>query len=283
MSTAHGRLQGASPSLHNEWTPGRPDTWLPAGFLRCPSASLQSLVSPRVTSTACVSSQHRQTLWSQITVTQRKLQKNTIMRSVYTKWKVLTELRLAWIHFNIIVIRYIHHTFQFVMVGPYPGYTRTNICCSTLILINEHEYEALSANIQLERERENYQETIWSFQWVEWVNIEVQHENFQTVFWSEWILIHVTFCTLRQYRDEAWSRDRDLLIFRMTSRVLYSAQYHRRYCTLHAFGQFGAQPRWQISGPTGNRIWYLQVTSPSRYEWAIGAGTAFVYVFYRGF
>ena len=27
---------------------------------------------------------------------------------------------------------------------------------------------------------------------------------------------------------------------RMTSRVLYSAQYHRRHCTLHAFEQFGA-------------------------------------------
>ena len=27
---------------------------------------------------------------------------------------------------------------------------------------------------------------------------------------------------------------------RMTSRVLYSAQYHRQYCTLQAFEQFGA-------------------------------------------
>ena len=26
----------------------------------------------------------------------------------------------------------------------------------------------------------------------------------------------------------------------MTSRVLYSAQYHRQHCTLHAFEQFGA-------------------------------------------
>ena len=32
-----------------------------------------------------------------------------------------------------------------------------------------------------------------------------------------------------------------------------------------------AQLWWQISGPTGIRTWY-QVTSPSQYEWAIGAG-----------
>ena len=31
-----------------------------------------------------------------------------------------------------------------------------------------------------------------------------------------------------------------------------------------------AQPRWQISVLTGIRTWYSQVTSPSRYEWAIG-------------
>ena len=34
-----------------------------------------------------------------------------------------------------------------------------------------------------------------------------------------------------------WSRSRDyaLLLFRMIARVLYRAQYHRQYCTLHAF------------------------------------------------
>ena len=31
-----------------------------------------------------------------------------------------------------------------------------------------------------------------------------------------------------------------LLLFRMTSRVLYSPQYHRQHCILHAFEQFGA-------------------------------------------
>ena len=29
-----------------------------------------------------------------------------------------------------------------------------------------------------------------------------------------------------------------LLLFRMTSSVLYSAKYHRQHCTLHAFEQF---------------------------------------------
>ena len=36
------------------------------------------------------------------------------------------------------------------------------------------------------------------------------------------------------------SRDYALLLFRMTLSVLYSAQYHRQHCTLHAFEQFGA-------------------------------------------
>ena len=39
---------------------------------------------------------------------------------------------------------------------------------------------------------------------------------------------------------EAWSRDYALLLLRMTSNVLYSAQYHRLHCTLHAFEQFEA-------------------------------------------
>ena len=41
-------------------------------------------------------------------------------------------------------------------------------------------------------------------------------------------------------QKEARSRDYALLLFRMTSRVLYSAQYHRQHCTLHAFEQFEA-------------------------------------------
>ena len=41
-------------------------------------------------------------------------------------------------------------------------------------------------------------------------------------------------------QKEARSRNYALLSFRMTSRVLYSSQYHRQHRTLHAFGQFGA-------------------------------------------
>ena len=41
-------------------------------------------------------------------------------------------------------------------------------------------------------------------------------------------------------QKEARSWDYALLLFRMTSRVLYSTQYHRQHCTLHALEQFGA-------------------------------------------
>ena len=41
-------------------------------------------------------------------------------------------------------------------------------------------------------------------------------------------------------QNAARSRDYALLLLRMTSRVLYSAQYHRQHCTPHAFEQLGA-------------------------------------------
>ena len=41
-------------------------------------------------------------------------------------------------------------------------------------------------------------------------------------------------------QKEAQGRDYALLLFRMTSRVLYSAQYHKQHCTLQAFEQFWA-------------------------------------------
>ena len=57
-----------------------------------------------------------------------------------------------------------------------------------------------------------------------------------------WILLYVAFCTIMviSRQKEARSRDYALLLFRMTSRILYSAQYHRQYCTLQAFEQFRA-------------------------------------------
>ena len=42
------------------------------------------------------------------------------------------------------------------------------------------------------------------------------------------------------WQKEAQSRDYAVLIFQMTSRALYSAQYHTQHSTLHAFEQFGA-------------------------------------------
>ena len=41
-------------------------------------------------------------------------------------------------------------------------------------------------------------------------------------------------------QKEVRSRDYALLLFRMTSRVLFSAQYHGQHCTLQAFEQFEA-------------------------------------------
>ena len=53
---------------------------------------------------------------------------------------------------------------------------------------------------------------------------------------QEWILWILSISR----QKEAWSRGYALLLFRMTSRVLYSAQYHRQYCPLHSFEQFRA-------------------------------------------
>ena len=41
-------------------------------------------------------------------------------------------------------------------------------------------------------------------------------------------------------QKQARSRDYALLLFRVTSMVLYSARYHRQHCTLQTFEQFGA-------------------------------------------
>ena len=57
------------------------------------------------------------------------------------------------------------------------------------------------------------------------------------------ILLYVAFCTIMaisRQEEPGLCRDYALLLFLMTSRVLYSAQYHREHCTLHTFEQFGA-------------------------------------------
>ena len=68
-------------------------------------------------------------------------------------------------------------------------------------------------------------------------------------------------------QKETRSRDYGLLVFWMTSRVLFSTQYHKQYCTLQASEQSGALYMHNYddkSDPTGTQTWYLQFTSPSR-------------------
>ena len=70
--------------------------------------------------------------------------------------------------------------------------------------------------------------------------VEIDHVWY-TPTWGEWILLYIAFCTILTIsrQKEARRRDNALLLFLMTSRVLYSAQYHRQHCTLQAFKQFG--------------------------------------------
>ena len=92
-----------------------------------------------------------------------------------------------------------------------------------------------------------------------------------------WILLYVAFCTIMAIsrQKEARSRDYALLLFRMTTGFFFivhstiGSTVHSR--PLNSLEHCYAQPRWQISGPTGIRTWYPHVTSPSRYEWAIEA------------
>ena len=65
-------------------------------------------------------------------------------------------------------------------------------------------------------------------------------------------------------QKEARSRDYALLFLWMTS--LYTP------CLWTVWRIVYTQPRWQISSPTRIRTCCLQMTSPSWYEWAIGAG-----------
>ena len=86
-------------------------------------------------------------------------------------------------------------------------------------------------------------------------------------------------------RRKKRSRDYALRVFQMTSRFFYSAQYHRQNGTFQAFEQFGALCMHnhddKYLAPPGNRAWYLQVTTLSRNEWAIGAGSCFCKIIKR--
>ena len=80
-----------------------------------------------------------------------------------------------------------------------------------------------------EKEYKNIYECVWCFD--EWVNIALSR------------FLHIVTIMAISRQKEVRSRDNAryaLLLFRITSRVLYSVQYHRQYCTLHTFEQFGA-------------------------------------------
>ena len=52
-------------------------------------------------------------------------------------------------------------------------------------------------------------------------------------------MLYVAFCTIMEISQQKESRSRDYALFRITLRVLYSAQYYTQHCTLQAFEQFG--------------------------------------------
>ena len=56
---------------------------------------------------------------------------------------------------------------------------------------------------------------------------------------SEWILLYITFCQTCLYLERRMPDVGTMLyswLDRMTSQVLYSAQYYRQHCTLQDFG-----------------------------------------------
>ena len=93
----------------------------------------------------------------------------------------------------------------------------------------------------------------------------------------KWMLFVVAFCTIM-----AISRKKEGTMpnsYRITSRVLYSAQCHRDHSTLHAFEQFGALYRHSLDDKhltrPGFKLSSSRVSSHSRIEWAIGTASLF--------
>ena len=87
-------------------------------------------------------------------------------------------------------------------------------------------------------------------------------------YWvSEWILLSVAFCTImaisRQKEVQSWDC--------MPSMIIYSAQYHRQYCTPQAFEQIGALHIHNLDDRHPIRTQYLWVSSHKLTEWAIKA------------
>ena len=73
----------------------------------------------------------------------------------------------------------------------------------------------------------------------------------------EWILPYVAFCTIMAISQRKKARSRDsyfVLILRMTSRVFYSAQYHRQHSTLKDFEQLGYTHNHNEKYPARQRL-----------------------------
>ena len=81
---------------------------------------------------------------------------------------------------------------------------------------------------------------------------------------SEWVnIFYVAFCTIMAIarQKEVRSLDYALRLLRMTSMVLYIAQYHRQRCTLHAVEQFGAVYMHNHYDKYPSRQWFEPGTS----------------------
>ena len=98
---------------------------------------------------------------------------------------------------------------------------------------------------------------------------------------NEWILFYVAFCTImaisrqKEAGTMTYSYFEWLQGFFIVHSTIGSAVHSMPLNSLEHC--ICTQPRWQISAPTEIQTWYPQVTSPSRYEWAIGAGLLSVY------
>ena len=129
----------------------------------------------------------------------------------------------------------------------------------------------------------------------EWVDIAIHcflhnHDNSATEQWNEMnrALDHLWahYYRLNWARRTSWgwwAQQKEPeggtmpYSYRMISRVLYSAQYHRQHRTcpsavFRALSTAFAQPRWQTSDPAGIWTQYIWFSSHDRTEWAIKAG-----------
>ena len=104
---------------------------------------------------------------------------------------------------------------------------------------------------------------------------------------SDWILLYVAFCTIMtEESPKSGLHVCPTLISNDFTRLFeVHNTYHRQHCTVQAFEQFGAyvyaQPRWQISGTTVIRTWYLQSIQMSHRGRPKNAVAAYMYIYIK--